>query len=174
MIKELNKDEDSDDSDDSSDEDDSVCVLRMIKELNKDEDSDDSDDSSDEDNDYKYSKYLEMDSKIWKCLFDSKINPIISHVVQLLDMKVMKHCKYLALVGGFSCSKYFQKRMKDMFGVFSKYCMNIIIPNKPMLSVVEGASYMAIRQDYIRARKLPFTYGLCLRVSKQDAIGKKK
>eukprot|EP01084_Bolivina_argentea_P169678 294120_1 len=43
--------------------------------------------------------HLQMDVKIWKCLFDSKINPIISHVSKLSRMKSLKNqCKYLCLV----------------------------------------------------------------------------
>eukprot|EP01083_Nonionella_stella_P018951 52725_1 len=164
------KDPDTADNEYQDEGDESPCVLRMRKEREDDEDDESDEDESDDGlDDYKYKKFLVIDVKIWKCLFDSKINPIISHMVQLLRKESMQYCKYLGLVGGFSASKYFQSRMKHKFGYCSGYTMNVIVPKFPMLSVVEGAAYMAITQDYIRARKLPFTYGVCLRIPRAEA-----
>eukprot|EP00483_Globobulimina_turgida_P003392 UN03398 len=71
----------------------------------------------------------------------------------------MRNCKYLCLVGGLSTSPYFQKQMKHQFGTKSKYQLSVIIPQRPILSVVEGAAYFAITQNYIKARILRYTYG---------------
>eukprot|EP01083_Nonionella_stella_P009682 27766_1 len=139
-----------------------------LKRTSDEEQNSDSDSDSDEAD---FSEYLEMDHKIWKCLFDSKIDPIIAHVRGLFNTESMKYCKYIGLVGGFACSLYFQKRIKDAFGIFSdhEHPKKIIIPKKPMLAVVEGAAWMAVTQYYIRARKMPKTYGIRIAVSKNRA-----
>ena len=77
----------------------------------------------------------------------------------LNEPKLTRKCKYLCLVGGLSCSKYFQYKMQEAFGMRSKYMMTVITPNRPILSVVEGAAYFGITDNYIKARVLPHTYG---------------
>eukprot|EP01084_Bolivina_argentea_P293243 504301_1 len=64
----------------------------------------------------------------------------------------MTNCKYLCLVGGFSCSPYFQYRIKQAFGKK----LQIIIPAKPLLSVVEGGVYLGLQDpdDLKRAEEM--------------------
>ena len=98
--------------------------------------------------------------KTWKSLFDHIINPLVDHVKKKLnEPKLMRNCKYLCLVGGLSCSKYFQYRMKTAFGPRSRYPLQVIIPEAPILSVVKGAAYFGLTHDYIKGRVLRRTYG---------------
>eukprot|EP01084_Bolivina_argentea_P032197 59555_1 len=101
-------------------------------------------------------EYLILDSTIWKQMFDSVIDPIIDHTKYLLNNTAMNKCKYLCLVGGLSCSAYFKYRMRDTFD--NK--LQLIVPKRPILSVVEGAAYFGITKNYVKARKIKKTYGL--------------
>eukprot|EP01083_Nonionella_stella_P106706 308215_1 len=99
------------------------------------------------------------------------MDPIVNHIHKLLaEPKLMRNCKYLCLVGGFSSSVYFQNKMKEAFGSRSKYRMQMVIPNRPILSVVEGAAYFGITPNYMKARVLRYTYGRMLYFSKRQAI----
>eukprot|EP01084_Bolivina_argentea_P298836 515031_1 len=63
--------------------------------------------------------------------------------------------------------------MQQKFGEYGFYQMTVVIPKKPMLSVVEGAALMALTDyTYIRARKLKYTYGIERYVSKETAKAK--
>ena len=57
-------------------------------------------------------EYLEMSNLVWKYLFDHVIDPAIEHIEYLLSQSKMNECKYLCLVGGLACSKYYQYRMR--------------------------------------------------------------
>eukprot|EP01083_Nonionella_stella_P070750 189443_1 len=46
----------------------------------------------------------------------------------------------------------------------------MIIPNRPILSVVEGAAYFGITPNYIKARVLRYTYGQVSCLKKSEAI----
>eukprot|EP01083_Nonionella_stella_P267723 904519_1 len=161
-----------DQDDDNKVDETEEYVFCLTKEKMDDEDGDDESSCESEDDECEYTEYLTMDTKIWKCLFNSKIHPIISHVEGLLSMDSMKDCKFLGLVGGFACSKYFQYRMREHFGLSSKYKLISIIPKKPMLSVVEGAAWMAVTDGYIRARKLKYSYGYSVVRRKSEAKNK--
>ena len=78
----------------------------------------------------------------------------------------MRDCKYLCLVGGLSISKYFQSKMRMEFGKEENYNLTVIMPARPVLSVVEGAAYSAITHNYIKARRLRCTYGVDVSVCK--------
>ncbi len=114
---------------------------------------------------YNNSKVLfKIGIKTWKALFDHVVNPIIDHVKELLKTpKLMGNCKYLCMVGGLSCSPYFQHRMKTEFGPRSTHKLQIIIPESPILSVVKGAAYFGLllkkKHDYIQGRVLQRSYG---------------
>ena len=81
---------------------------------------------------------LDIHTKIWMELFDSQINKIIGHLGKLLKLPVLNGCKYLCLVGGFSCSKYLQSKIEKTFGMTSDYKdkLVILLPEAPLLSVV--------------------------------------
>ena len=119
-------------------------------------------------------QYLEISMRIWKDLFDHVIDPTVKHIQKLLNQpSLMRKCKYLCLVGGLSCSAYFQYRMKQEFGPLSKYLLIIITPNRPILSVVAGAAYFGITRDYVKARRLRYSYGIIGRIPKSVALANK-
>lgn len=107
---------------------------------------------------------------VWKNMFDHVTEPTINHIQNLLnEPKMMRKCKYLCLVGGLSTSPYFQQRMRAEFGMRSRFRLEISIPERPILSVVTGAAYMGIVDNYIKARVLKYTYGQTLYVQKSLA-----
>eukprot|EP01083_Nonionella_stella_P100962 285546_1 len=83
-------------------------------------------------------EYLTIDRTGWERMFNHVVEPIVNHIHKLLaEPKLMRNCKYLCLVGGFSSSVYFQTKMENAFGSRSKYRMQMVVPNRPILSVVE-------------------------------------
>eukprot|EP00486_Rosalina_sp_Unknown_P003625 CAMPEP_0201572660 /NCGR_PEP_ID=MMETSP0190_2-20130828/16078_1 /ASSEMBLY_ACC=CAM_ASM_000263 /TAXON_ID=37353 /ORGANISM="Rosalina sp." /LENGTH=122 /DNA_ID=CAMNT_0047998729 /DNA_START=50 /DNA_END=414 /DNA_ORIENTATION=+ len=86
-------------------------------------------------------EYLTIYYDVWKVMFNHVVDPTINHMKKLLqEPKLMRKCKYICLAGGLSTSPYFQHRMREEFGPKSKYNMTLIIPKRPILSVVEGAA----------------------------------
>ena len=109
-------------------------------------------------------------SEAWKLLFDHVMDPIVKHIHKLLnEPKLMRNCKYLCLVGGLSTSPYFQSILRDTFGPKSKYKLTLIIPQRPILCVVEGAAYFGITKNYIKSRILRYTYGIILSQTEEKA-----
>merc|ERR1712013_382197 len=106
-------------------------------------------------------EYLRLNYFVWTSqLFDRVVDPILSHCVHLLTNTIMANeTDYICLVGGLGSSKYLQYRMTEQFGPSSKYGLNIIIPSRPILSVVDGAARFGLQPDYIQARTLAKTYG---------------
>jgi len=105
---------------------------------------------------------LELDYVVWTHMFDDVIDRIIDHCRRLLESAPLKdgQCRYLCLVGGFSASKYLQKRIIYELGPKSKHKLRVIIPTRPSLSVVEGAVRLGLKPDYIESRVLRKTYGI--------------
>eukprot|EP00484_Ammonia_sp_Unknown_P021917 CAMPEP_0197031776 /NCGR_PEP_ID=MMETSP1384-20130603/10663_1 /TAXON_ID=29189 /ORGANISM="Ammonia sp." /LENGTH=681 /DNA_ID=CAMNT_0042461351 /DNA_START=29 /DNA_END=2074 /DNA_ORIENTATION=- len=104
---------------------------------------------------------LSLHIDLWRAMFDVCINPIIAHCHELCgDKKLLKGTKYVCLVGGLSSSSYFEQRVNDEFGLQSDYKFTIIKPERPMLTVVEGAALFGITENYIQARVLSKTYGV--------------
>eukprot|EP01083_Nonionella_stella_P286561 975337_1 len=104
---------------------------------------------------------LEFHRDIWISMFDQVIDPIQEHIEELLrNPSMMMNCHYLCLVGGLSCSPYFQHKMETVFGERSRYKLKLIIPERPMLSVVYGAACFGIVKNYIKARRVNKTYGI--------------
>eukprot|EP01083_Nonionella_stella_P262378 892249_1 len=78
-------------------------------------------------------QYLKIKRKAWERMFNHVVDPIVNHIHKLLaEPKLMRNCRYLCLVGGFSSSLYFQNKMKKTFGAKSKYGMQMIVPTKLM------------------------------------------
>ena len=105
---------------------------------------------------------LIISTEIWKKhLFDKVMDPMIEHIEDLLNNK-LKDIKYICICGGLSISKYFQSRMRDTFGINSKYKLSIRIPSKPILSVIDGAVKLATKPNYICGRKVKYSYGIAV------------
>ena len=104
---------------------------------------------------------LMIDVKLWIEMFDVCVNPIIKHCKDLCkDKRLLKNTKYVCLVGGLSSSEYFRARIDEEFGLNSSYKFTLIKPERPMLTVVEGAALFGITDNYIQARVLSKTYGV--------------
>ena len=113
-----------------------------------------------DDEDYIFS----MKCKIWKqYLYDPYINRVIDHVKMLLNKDILNKCDYIYLVGGYSMTPYYHKRLKQEFGLNSQYKIKVIIPPKPILSVVDGAARLSLfmnqERQYVKMRVLGKTYG---------------
>ena len=114
---------------------------------------------------------MEINAIVWKSMFDYVCDPTVDHIKKLLnEPKLMRNCKYLCLVGGLSCSPYFQYKMDEQFGKKSRYRLEVVVPNKPILSVVEGAAYFGITKNYIKGRILNRTYGIKMNITVDEAI----
>eukprot|EP01083_Nonionella_stella_P192415 711260_1 len=114
---------------------------------------------------------LQFHRAIWISMFDQVIDPIQDHVEQLLRNPAMKSkCKYLCLVGGLSCSPYFQHKMQSAFDEESRYKLRLIIPKRPILSVVYGAACFGIVNNYIKGRRVAKTYGIARGSSVNEAL----
>ena len=115
--------------------------------------------------------YLIFKNEIWKKLFNFVVDPIMNHIEQLLRGPLTsKKFKYICLVGGLSCSKYFRSRIRDQFGLKSRHRLDVIVPFKPMLSVVQGAAFLGITPNFVRARRLQCSYGVIVSKPKRLAV----
>ena len=107
---------------------------------------------------------LNINSNVFKeYLFDPLINKVTDCVKDLLSKDIIKDCSYIYLVGGYSKTPYFQNIIIETFGLNSKYNIDVVIPSKPLLSVVDGAARMGllknIKREYVKIRILSKTYG---------------
>ncbi|ETO36912.1 hypothetical protein RFI_00149 [Reticulomyxa filosa] len=91
-------------------------------------------------------------------LFDEVIDKIVDHTKQLLQSPELKEnrLKYICLVGGFSQSPYLQQRMRDEF----RKDYELVIPQRPILSVVRGAAVLDKIASFVIKRKVQKTYGI--------------
>ncbi|ETN98488.1 hypothetical protein RFI_39007 [Reticulomyxa filosa] len=91
-------------------------------------------------------------------LFDLRINPIIKQIDEMLvkNEEILNgKLKYMCLVGGFSQSHYLQFKLKQHYE--SKY--TFVIPQRPVLSVIEGAAQLSRTAPFITSRIVKYTYG---------------
>ncbi|GBB85958.1 hypothetical protein RclHR1_01240009 [Rhizophagus clarus] len=97
---------------------------------------------------------IELTFEDVKEMFD----PIVARIVRLIRGQLSSNnsCTAIILVGGFSESKYLQKRIKQEF---SPQVNNISVPIHPMLAVVKGAVQFGIKEHVITSRILKWTYG---------------
>ncbi len=87
-------------------------------------------------------------------MFDTVVNKII----QLIrgQLYTDNSCSAIFLVGGFSESKYLQRRIKKAFQHRIKH---ISVPQQPIAVIVRGAVKYGINKKYIKSRVLKYTYG---------------
>ncbi|CAB4424823.1 unnamed protein product [Rhizophagus irregularis] len=93
-----------------------------------------------------------------KNMFD----PVIDKIISLIQhSQLQKKCSTILLVGGFSESKYLQKRIKEEFQHILK---NIYIPNQPIAAISRGATLYGLNPSVIcGVRILKYTYGIKVR-----------
>ncbi|ETO08362.1 hypothetical protein RFI_29027 [Reticulomyxa filosa] len=113
-------------------------------------------------------EYLSLSCKLWKKLFDLRIDEIIKKMDKMLNEneKILNEkLKYVCLVGGFSQSRYLQHKLKQKYE--SKY--KFIIPERPILSVIEGAAQLSRIPSFITSRIVKYTYGVGCSISIEKA-----
>jgi actin-like ATPase involved in cell morphogenesis len=80
---------------------------------------------------------IEIDFENMKSIFEPVIQKILLLIENQLD-NTQDTCSAMFLVGGFSESKYLQKRIREEF---SNEIRNIYIPRQPEAAVVRGGNY---------------------------------
>ncbi|WAQ99930.1 HS12B-like protein [Mya arenaria] len=78
---------------------------------------------------------------------------IIDQVIEFLFI-MLQDAEYIVLVGGFSESKYLQKRMKAEFGD------KVVAPTEPRTAVMRGAVLFGQSPASIQTRVSKYTYGI--------------
>ncbi|CAB4375339.1 unnamed protein product [Rhizophagus irregularis] len=100
-------------------------------------------------------------------------DPIVDRIIRLIHIQLSNNqetCSAIFLVGGFSKSKYLQKRIKIEFQDMVK---NILVPNQPEAAIARGAAIyglslknsprteeMILYASVVRSRVLKYTYGI--------------
>ncbi|RIA97898.1 hypothetical protein C1645_751086 [Glomus cerebriforme] len=89
-----------------------------------------------------------------KKMFD----PVIDKIIRLINgqLEVDNTCSAMFLVGGFSESKYLQRRIKKEF---AHQVRHISVPRQPIAAIVRGAVKYGINKKYIKNRVLKYNYG---------------
>ena len=88
----------------------------------------------------------------------SMFDPLISKIVELINgqLNADNTCSVIFLIGGFSESKYLQKRIKEEF---SDRVKQISIPQQSVAAVARGALKYGLNKKFIKNRILKYTYG---------------
>jgi molecular chaperone DnaK (HSP70) len=129
---------------------------------------------------------IEFGYKDIKSMFD----PIIERIITMIQMQLNNNretCSAMFLVGGFSQSKYLQKRIKQKFQHRVK---NISIPLHPIAAISRGAALYGLSminsapdldgmnslKFVIDERKLKYTYGIriCCEWKNEDLLKRKR
>ncbi|CAG8600929.1 6199_t:CDS:2 [Diversispora eburnea] len=98
---------------------------------------------------------IDLDFETVKSFFD----PVIGKIIRLVSNQLNNgnDCSAMFLVGGFSESKYLQRRIKDEFGMQVK---NISVPKQPQAAIVRGGLEYGLNMKTIKTRVLKWTYGI--------------
>ncbi|CAB4375392.1 unnamed protein product [Rhizophagus irregularis] len=122
----------------------------------------------------------------------SMFDPIVERIIDMIKMQLnnsRETCSAMFLVGGFSQSKYLQKRIKQEFQEIQHRVKNISIPLQPIAAISRGAALyglsminsapnldrMSTPKFVINERKLKYTYGIRVcREWKEDDLVKRK
>lgn len=107
---------------------------------------------------------LVLDAKIWKFMFDAVMESVTEQLQAVLSS--ITGCKWLYLVGTWSCSQYFQYRMKSEF---ERKGLKVVPAENPTLSVVAGAAYFALSVNDITARRARWSYGVRVTMNMNEA-----
>ncbi|GBB86774.1 hypothetical protein RclHR1_01320009 [Rhizophagus clarus] len=100
---------------------------------------------------------IELKFEDVKKMFD----PVINKIVRLIREQIKNSGPISAmfLVGGFSESKYLQKRIREEFLNQVKN-NNISVPSQPVAAIVRGALEYGLNMKKIKSRRLPLSYGI--------------
>ncbi|CAB5295713.1 unnamed protein product [Rhizophagus irregularis] len=100
---------------------------------------------------------IELKFEDVKRMFDPVINKIIKLIREQLNNSGTISAMFL--VGGFSESKYLQKRIREEFSSKVKNS-NISVPSQPVAAIVRGALEYGLNMKKIKSRRLPLSYGI--------------
>ncbi|CAG8491750.1 11746_t:CDS:2 [Acaulospora colombiana] len=98
---------------------------------------------------------VELNFEDVKAMFDSVIQSVIFLIGNQISPDI--RCVALFLVGGFSESLYFQRRVRE---TFQHYFQIIEVPKQPITAVVRGAVQYVANKNTMRSRILKYTYGV--------------
>ncbi|EXX67983.1 hypothetical protein RhiirA5_398275 [Rhizophagus irregularis] len=104
---------------------------------------------------------LEDDEWIIEIKFENvrkMFDPIINKIIRLINgqLDADNDCSAMFLVGGFSESKYLQRRIKKEF---NNRVRHISVPRQPIAAIVRGAVKYGINKRHIKSRVLKYNYG---------------
>ncbi|CAG8440487.1 uncharacterized protein OCT59_009832 [Rhizophagus irregularis] len=128
---------------------------------------------------------IEIDFETMKSIFEPVVQKILHLIKVQLDGNAQETCSAMFLVGGFSESKYLQKRIKQKF---SSQVDIISVPTRPIAAISRGAAIygLSIRLNdlnnvendecIISSRVLKYTYGIsyCTKWKEGDPENRKK
>ena len=103
---------------------------------------------------------IDISNELMQSFFDPLINKIITKVKELLEEtknKIGYYPKFIFLVGGFGESPYLRQKLKKEFESES---LTILIPKRPLVSVVRGACMFGFNPFSITSRIVKKTYGI--------------
>ncbi|ETO24769.1 heat shock 70 kDa protein 12B, partial [Reticulomyxa filosa] len=103
-------------------------------------------------------EYLSLSCQLWAKLFDLRINEILKKTNEMLlknERILSGKLKYICLVGGFSQSPYLQYKIREHF----KDRFMVVIPQRPILSVIQGAAQLGRLLSFVTSRIVKYTYG---------------
>jgi molecular chaperone DnaK (HSP70) len=95
-----------------------------------------------------------------RALMMSFIDPLLENILNYFNSQVKSKnqtVSHVFFVGGFSESKYVQKLVQSKFAG-----VQISIPPRPSLSVLQGAVYYGLTPSVISSRIVKATYGICV------------
>ncbi|CAG8466752.1 2905_t:CDS:2 [Acaulospora colombiana] len=98
---------------------------------------------------------IDLDFETVKSFFD----PVIAKIIRLVSAQLNngKSCSAMFLVGGFSESKYLQRRIREEF---NEQVKNINVPKQPQAAIVRGGLEYGLNMKVIKTRVLKWTYGI--------------
>ena len=103
---------------------------------------------------------IDLSNELMISFFEPLINKIINKVKELLDETKKKagyYPKFIFLVGGFGESPYLRQKIKKEF---ESNELIVLIPKRPLVSVVRGACMFGLNPFSITSRIAKRTYGI--------------
>ena len=103
---------------------------------------------------------IDLSNELMISLFETLVNKIINKVKELLEETKQKagyYPKFIFLVGGFGESPYLRQKIKKEF---ESNELIVLIPKRPLVSVVRGACMFGLNPFSITSRIAKKTYGI--------------
>lgn len=98
---------------------------------------------------------LRVDTSVLVELFQKPVMNIVEHVKKLMSDELLKDCKAVVLVGGFSESPVLQNAVKQ-----NLKNVKVVIPHEAGLAVLKGAAIFGFCPRVITERVCKYTYGI--------------